>query len=162
MIHNASSRSSLEILNSSILLFRYLFDSKVLKFRNYKIFSPVNIASIWYQSRFITIVAHGAVTNWTIATFLMMAARTRSKEILKASLKSNQTKNQMKCFIPYGRSLETDSITDSIVTIFGITIVNSLWTELIFFLGRFQHILTITDLSFKIFKLWKVSNFVPE
>ena len=149
MIHNASSRSSLEILNSSILLFRYLFDSEEYRISEIKkTFGPVYIVSIWYQSRFITIVAHGAVTNWTIATFLMMAARTRSKEILKASLKSNQTKNQMKCFIPYGRSLETDSITDSIVTIFGITIVNSLWTELILFLGCFQHILTITDLSF--------------
>ena len=148
MMHNASSRSSLEILNSSILLFRYLFDWKVQKFWNFKIFSPVNIVSIWYQSRFITIVAHGAVTNWTIATFLMMAARTRSKEILKASLKSNQTKNQMKYFLPYGRSLETDSITDSIVAIFGITIVNSLWTELVLFLGCFQHILTVTNLGF--------------
>ena len=36
--------------------------------------------NIWYQSGFITIVAFRAVTNWTVAAFLMMAARTRSKE----------------------------------------------------------------------------------
>ena len=78
----------------------------------------------------------------------MMAARTRSKEFNNDISKPNQGQVQMKFVSPYGRSLETDGITDSIIALFGITIINSLWTELILFLGRFQHILTVTNLGF--------------
>ena len=118
-----------------------------------RILGWVHNISIWYQSRFFTIVALRAVTNRTFTTYLMMATRTRSEDFFQerpqtAWVQPNHAKIQMKCFLPYGRSLETDSIADSIITIFGITIVNSFWTELILFLGCLQHILTVTNLGF--------------
>ena len=60
MIHNASSRSSLEIRNSSILLFRYLFDSEEYRISEIK----KNLWSGLYREYLIPVKVHHNRRTW--------------------------------------------------------------------------------------------------